>query len=120
MSVRNPYSTKDKSKIKEEMAHNRSTLYDFFNNSELFYSYTMINKRKYTVFQIPYIWENSYLMINDMRITDFQSVILFTNELVVRFSKYDDWQINIPYKSIKTIGVTNDLELGYQQLHLNK
>ena len=33
---------------------------------------------------------------------------------------YDDWQINIPYKSIKTIGVTNDLELGYQKLHLNK
>ena len=121
MSIYNPYVTKkDFDKDKKEIAYNRSTLYNYLKDTELFFSFTEINNRKYKVFQIPYIWEHSYLMINDMRITDFQSVILFTNELVVRFSKYDDWQINIPYKSIKSIGITNDLDLGYQELHLNK
>ena len=79
-----------------------------------------IGKGTYKVFQVPYRWDQAFLMINDVRITDFQSVILYTNELVVRFSNYDDWQINIPYKVIKTISVTNDLDVGYQQLHLNK
>lgn len=105
---------------KEKIIQNRSTIYQFFKETELYFAYTEISNRKYKVFQIPYKWDKSYLMINDMRITDFQSVILFTNELVVRFSKYDDWQINIPYKSIKSIAVAEDLNLGYRELHLNK
>lgn len=105
---------------KELISQNRSTLYEFFKETDLFFAYTEISGRKYKVFQIPWAWDKSYLIINNVRITHFQSVILFTNELVVRFSKYDDWQINIPYKSIKTIAVTEDLDLKYERLHLNK
>lgn len=121
MSVRNPYNVKEElQKHKEQMSYNRSSLYHFFMDLEFPLRHMKINKGTYKVFQIPYKWDDSYLMINDIRITDFQSVILFTNELVVRFSNYDNWQVNIPYKSIKTIKVTNDLDIGYQELHLNK
>ena len=105
---------------KRHMSQNRSTLYHFFKDNNLMLKYMKIGKGSYKVFQVPYDWDHSYLLINDMKVTDFQAVILFTNELVIRFSKYDDWQINIPYKSIKTISVTKDLYVGYNELHLNK
>lgn len=105
---------------RELMSQNRSTLYHFFKENGLIMKFLKHGKGTYKVFQIPYGWEQSFLMINEVRITDFESVILYTNELVVRFSKYDDWQINIPYKIIRTISVTDELDVGYQQLHLNK
>ena len=105
---------------REVISQNRSTLYHFFKDQDFILKYMKVGKGSYKVFQVPYRWDHSFLLINDVRITDFQSVILYTNELVVRFSNYDDWQINIPYKVIKTISVTNDLDVGYQQLHLNK
>lgn len=106
--------------FKEEMAQNRSTLYYYFKDTELNMKMMKIGKGTYKVFQIPYDWDESYLLINDVRITDFQAVILFSNELVVRFSNYDNWQVNIPYRSIKTLSVTKDLNVGYQELYLNK
>ena len=105
---------------RELMSQNRSTLYHFFKDTGFHMKMLKIGKGTYKVFQVPYTWDHSYLLINDIRITDFDSVILFSNELVVRFSHYDDWQVNIPYKSIKTISVSENLNIGYQQLHLNK
>ena len=103
----------------EEMSQNRSTLYRFFNDTPLMLKHTKIGRGSYKVFHIPWDWDDSYLIINKWRITDFQAVILFTNELVVRFSIYSDMQINIPYKDIEYIAVSNDLDIGYQELHMN-
>lgn len=105
---------------KELMSKNRNTLYHFFKDQDFPMRMMKIGKGTYKVFQTPYKWDNSYLRINDTLITDFDSVILFTNELVVRFDRYNNQQINIPYKSIRTISVTDDLHIGYQELHLNK
>ena len=105
---------------REQMRQNRSTLYYYFKDTELMMKMLKIGKGTYKVFQVPYNWETSYLLINNMRFTDFQAVILFSNELVVRFSQFDDCQVNIPYKDIKYIAVSNDLDIGYRELHLNK
>ena len=105
---------------KEQMKQNRSTLYHYFKDTGLDMKMLKIGKGVYKVFQVPYDWEMGYLTINSMRITDFQAVILFTNELVVRFSTYEDVQINIPYKSIEYIKVEDGIHIGYQGLHLNK
>ena len=105
--------------FKEEMRQNRSTLYYYFKDTDLELRMLKIGKGTYKVFKVPFEWESSYLLINNVRITDFQSVILFTNELVVRFSTYEDMQINIPYKEIKYIAVSNDMDIGYRELHMN-
>lgn len=113
---------KDNSYIdqKEFMSQNRSTLYHFFKDNGFNMKSLKIGKGTYKVFQVPDDWEISYLMINEVRITDFHSVIIFTNELVVRFSLYDDCQINIPYSTIKYIEVKDSMYLGYHGLHMNK
>lgn len=105
---------------KQQMSQNRSTLYHYFKDQELNMKMMKIGKGRYKVFQVPLEWDNSYLLINNMRITDFQAVILFTNELVVRFGIYDDMQINIPYRNIEYIEVSNDLDIGYEGIHVNK
>lgn len=100
---------------------NRSTIFEYLrNDTELEIRYTKIGKGSYPVLRIPYIWQESYLLINSIRITDFQSIILFSNELVVRFSIHDNWQINIPYKDIEYLEVRNDLDIGYSFLHQGK
>ena len=122
MSVHNPYKKKNPYQdLKEEMAHNRSTLYRFFNyETDLMMKFLRIGKGQYKVFQVPWDWDTSYLLINNMRITDFQAVILFSNELVVRFEVYGERQINIPYKDIEYIAVSNDLDIGYRELYMRK
>ena len=97
---------------RKQMSQNRSTLYHFFKD-KLDLKYMKIGKGSYKVFRVPYDWESSFLKINDIRITDFQSVILYSNELVIRFSTFDDWQVNIPYRVIKTISLSKDLDIGY-------
>lgn len=97
---------------------NRSTIYEFLNkDTELFYGTTQISNGKYVVFIVPWAWENSYLLINNMRFTDFQSLILFSKELVVRFDKYLDQQVNIPYKDIEYLEVREDMDIRYMALH---
>lgn len=100
---------------------NRSTIYEFLQkDTELEYASTVISNRKYMVFRCPWKWEESYLLINKSRITNFQSVILFSNELVVRFGITDDRQVNIPYKDIDYLEVRNDLDIGYSYLYQDK
>ena len=100
---------------------NRSTIYEFIRKeTDLQYTTTVINNRKYMVFPCPYDWDESYLLINGSRITNFQAIILFTNELVVRFGITDDRQVNIPYKDIEYLEVRNDLDIGYSYLHQGK
>ena len=111
----------NKKEFKEQMSHNRSTLYQYFHyDTDLEIRHLKRGKGVYKVFRTPYEWNNSFLLINNVRITDFESVILFTNELVVRFDTHNDWQINIPYKDIEYIEVRNDLKFGYQGVFLNK
>lgn len=105
---------------RQMVSQNRNSLYHFFKEQEFDMRMMKIGKGTYKVFRVPYKWDSAYLLINDVRITDFDSVIIFSNELVVRFDKFTNQQINIPYKSIKTISVTDDLDLGYHELHLNK
>ena len=121
MSVRNPYKQKSPftPEYKEEMSQNRSTLYHYFKDTGLEMRMLKIGKGTYKVFVVPFDWDNVYLIINGVRFTDFQSVILFTNELVVRYcSEYDDCQVNIPYRIIKTIKLDNELHIGFEELHL--
>ena len=100
---------------------NRSTIYEFLQkDTELQYTTTMISNRKYMVFYCPWDWEESYLLINGSRITNFQSLILFTNELVVRFGITDTRQVNIPYRDIEYLEIRTDLDLGYSYLHEDK
>lgn len=100
---------------------NRSTIYEYLDkDTDLKFSFTYQNNRKYMIFIMPYKWEHSFLLINSMRVTDFQSLILYSNELVVRFSKYDDWQINIPYKDIEYFEVREDMDIKYMGLHKDK
>lgn len=106
--------------VLEERNYNRSTLYDYLKNTDLELRFTEHNGRRYKVFRIPYKWDESYLMINDVRITNFEAIILYTNEIVIRFMMYGDCQINIPYKEIHYIEVSNDMDLGYHGLRLNK
>lgn len=100
---------------------NRSTIYEFFrNDSQLRPKHIKIGKGNYPVFAVPYWWEHSYLLINSMRFTDFQAVILFSNELVVRFDQFLDQQVNIPYKDIEFLEVREDMKIGYMALHKDK
>ena len=104
--------------LKPKKSMNRSTIYDYLTkDSGLKITWTYINDRKYMVFPVPYEWDNSFLLINSMRITDFQSIILFSYEMVVRFSTYGDTQINIPYKDIEYLEVLEDMDIRYMALH---
>lgn len=99
---------------------NRSTIFEFLrNDTDLELRYTKIGKGSYPVMRIPYKWEHSFLQINDIRITDFQAIMLFSKDLVVRFDIYNDYQVNIPYSLIEYIEVTSDenFEIGYMALH---
>ena len=100
---------------------NRSTIYEFLrNDSKLEQRFIKIGNGSYPVLKVPDKWDNSFLLINSMRIEDFQSIILFSNELVVRFMVYGDCQINIPYKDIEYLEVQEDMDIGYACLHQGK
>lgn len=121
MSVRNPYKRKEENpfeELQEEKKQNRSTLYHFFKEQDFPMRFWTIGNGRYKVFQAPYKWDQSFLMINNMRITDFQSVVLFSSELVVRFSQFNSCQINIPYKDIDYIAVSDRADIGYQELYM--
>ena len=106
---------------KRLMSQNRSTLYEYFYKElGLPIRHMKIGKGTYKVFLCHEDWDIGYLLINDVRITDFQAVILFTNELVVRFDVHEDRQINIPYKVIDYIEAKGDLKIGYNGIHLNE
>ena len=106
---------------KEWMSHNRSTLYYYFKKTGMQMKHIKIGRGTYKVFLPDYKWDSVYLTINGVRFTDFQSIIIFTNELVVRFgSIYDSSQVNIPYYLIKEIQIDNELDIKYEKLHLNK
>lgn len=100
---------------------NRSITYEYLrNDAGLEVRYIKIGTGQYPVLVVPYTWDNSYLLINNMRFTDFQSIILFSHELVVRFYEYDDSQVNIPYGDIEYLEVREDLNLGFIGLHNDK
>lgn len=100
---------------------NRSTIFDFLKeDTELVLGYTDIGKGSYPVLRCPWDWDESYLLINGSRFTNFQAVILFSNELVVRFMMYGDCQVNIPYKDIEYLEVQHEMDIGYASLHQGK
>lgn len=101
-------------------SQNRNTLYHYFKDVGFMMRSLKIGKGVYKVFIPDYKWDTVYLTINGVRFTDFQAVILFTNELVVRYTEYGKSQVNIPYKLIETIQFDNELDIGYEELHLNK
>lgn len=93
---------------------NRSTIYEYLrNDTDLKIRTERFGRGQFPVLYIPYDWDYSFLHINTLRITNFREVILFSSELVVRFTNLDDWQINIPYKDIDYIAVANDEYYGY-------
>lgn len=97
---------------------NRSTIFEHLrNDTGMELRYTKIGTGSYPVMVVPLMWEGSFLLINSMTFTDFQSVILFSNELVVRFGIYDDMQVNIPYKDIEYFEVRENMHIGYLALH---
>lgn len=100
---------------------NRQTIYDYLvKNTDLVFSFTRIGKGKYVIFIVPYAWDSSFLLLNDMRITNFQSIILFSNEIAVRFWVNDDAQINIKYKDIEYFEVREHMDIRYMGLHNNE
>lgn len=105
--------------FREQMKHNRSTLYHYLKDTGLEIHGTKKGRGNYRVFRIPYKWDESYLIINTTRITNFESLTLYSNELVVEFMMYGDCQINIPYKDIKYIEVAREMDVAYEGLHLN-
>lgn len=104
--------------LKPKKSMNRSTIFEYLrNDTELELKYTKIGKGAYPVLKVPLMWDGSYLLINSMRFSEFQAIILFSNELVVRFGIYDDMQVNIPYRDIEYIEVREDMDIGYLALH---
>ena len=100
---------------------NRSTIWEFLRKDSLLEQrFTKIGKGSYPVMVVPYKWDESYLLINGMRFTNFQSIILFSNEMAIRFMMYGDCQVNIPYKDIEFIEVRDFMDIGYQALHKDK
>ena len=100
---------------------NRSTIFEHLrNDTDLNLKYLKVGKGSYPVLQVPFDWEMSFLLVNSIRVTDFHSLILYSNELVVRFNIFDDWQINIPYKDIESIEVREFLDIGYIGLYDDK
>lgn len=97
---------------------NRSTIYEFLRKeTDLELRFTKISNGNYPVLKAPLTWDSPFLIVNNWRITDFQAIVLFSNELVVRFSLCGDAQINIPYKNIEYIEVHDELDIGYQKLY---
>ena len=100
---------------------NRSTLYHYLQyDTDLVLRYMKKGRGTFKVFTVPEDedeWEKSYILINNWRITDFQALVLYTNELVVRFGRYDNCQVNIPYKDIEYIEVHEELDIGYTALY---
>jgi hypothetical protein len=100
---------------------NRSTIYEYLRkDTDLMMRFHKVGKGNYPVLIPPYDWDNVFLLINSTRITNFEALILYSKELVVRFSQFDDWQINIPYKDIEYINVKKDLHIGYMGLYDNE
>ena len=98
---------------------NRSTIYDFlFHDSGLEQRYWKINHGNYPVFKAPYTWDHCYLLIDGVRISDFEVLILFSNELVVKFdtNMKNNRQVNIPYRLIDCIEIREDINIGYVML----
>lgn len=106
---------------KKQNSINRSTLYDYLHyHTDLVLRYMKKGRGTYKVFTIPEEWEKSYLLVNDWRITDFQALVIFTNELVVRFGRYNNSQINIPYRTIDSLEVREKYDIPYEKVYLNK
>ncbi len=100
---------------------NRSTIYDYLRKDvPMEFRYWKIGKGQYPVLIPPYKWDRTYLLVNGSRFTDIQALVLFSEELVVRFDKYTDQQVNIPYKDIEYIEVCEDLDIGYEALWQDK
>ena len=100
---------------------NRSTIFEFLRkDTDLELTYMKIGKGQYPVLRVPWKWDQPYLFINGWRIKCFQSVVLFSNELVVRFGIPSDEQINIPYKDIDYVEVCEDIDVRYIGLADNK
>lgn len=100
---------------------NRSTIYEFLRDETGLNIRTIqISGRKYIIAIVPYEWESSFLYVNNMRFTKFQSIILFSNEMAVRFEVYEDYQVNIPYRNIDSLEVREDEEVGYMKLYEGK
>lgn len=98
---------------------NRSTIYDFLlHDSGLEQRYWKINHGNYPVFIAPYTWNHSYLLVDGVRFSDFEVLILFSNELVIKFDSNisNNRQVNIPYRLIDCIEVREDLDIGYIKL----
>lgn len=107
--------------LKKQNSINRSTLYDYLqHHTDLVLRYMKKGRGTYKVFTIPEEWEKSYLLIDDWRITDFQALVIYTNELVVRFGRYNNSQINIPYTSIDSLEVREKYDIPYEKVYLNK
>lgn len=93
---------------------NRSTIYEYLrNDTEMNMVQEKHGRGMFPVLYIPWSWDYSFLHINNSKIMNFQKVILFSTELVVRFTNLDDWQINIPYADIDFISVVRDENVGY-------
>lgn len=100
---------------------NRNTIYQFLRDeTDLKIRKINISGGNYLIAIVPYEWDTAFLYINNMRITSFQSIILFSGELAVRFGVYEDYQVNIPYKDISSLEVREDEEVGYMKLHEGK
>lgn len=121
MSVRNPYIKREEFKEKQKkQSHNRNTLYHYFKDCDMQMRFTKINNRSYKVFIPDYKWETVYLTVNGIRFTDFQSIILFTNELVIRYGLNNTSQVNIPYRLIEALQISNNEGITYEKIHLKK
>lgn len=97
---------------------NRSVIFHFLNDeSPLLKRYAKVGMGNFPVFKVPEEWYQSYLLVNDIVCTDFQAVMLFSSELVVRFDRHSDCQVNIPYSSIKYLEVREYMNEEQKALH---
>lgn len=97
---------------------NRSVIFHFLNDdSPLELRYAKVGNGSYPVFKVPDDWYHSILLLNDIVFIEFQAVMLFSSELVVRFDRFMDCQANIPYKSIKYLEVREYMNEEQKALH---
>lgn len=102
---------------------NRSTIFDFLKNeSGLYQSYWKISHSSYAVFKVPWEWDHSYLLVDGVRYSDFEILIIFSNELVIKFDSNinNNRQVNIPYRLINSIEVREHIDIGYVKLENEK
>lgn len=98
---------------------NRSTIYDFLlEDSGLEKQHWKIHNGNFPIFMMPYQWDHGFLIINEtIRVSDFEIIILYSNELVVKFDKIENGrQINIKYRDIDSIEVREHIAIGYMKL----